>query len=224
MKKSRIVRFIKYLSSLAVIVFISIVVPVSASKYKGYVNSAVLQFENAERYKAAKINLTEEVNIYLNKLGSEFPADTLINECLRRDKIDIAMVLAQGELESGMGTRGRARKTQSVWGVGAWDNASHSKSVSYKNYSESLKSYITLIEDRYMPADGTHVDLLDGFVGRKGERYASDPDYERKLLNRYNYITKNTKIDSLQRECRKYRNYPYENHPYGNADKTRQKE
>ena len=38
MKKSGIVRFIKYLSSLAVIVFISILVPVSASKYKGYVN------------------------------------------------------------------------------------------------------------------------------------------------------------------------------------------
>ena len=106
MKKSRIVRFIKYLSSLAVIVFISILVPVSASKYKGYVNGVILQFENAESYKAAKINLTEEVNIYLNKLGSKFPADTLINECLRRDKIDIAMVLAQGELESGMGTEG----------------------------------------------------------------------------------------------------------------------
>ena len=207
MKRSRIVRFIKYLSTLVVIVFISILVPVSASKYKGYVNGTVLQFENAERYRIARMNLAEEINIYLNKLGSDFPVDTLINECLRRDKIDIAMTIAQGELESGMGTRGRALKTQSVWGVGAWDNADHSKSISYKNYSESLKAYINLIENRYMPADGTHVDLLNEFVDLNGGRYASDPNYEKKLINRYNYINLTTKIDSLQKECRKYKNH-----------------
>ena len=50
----------------------------------------------------------------------------------------------------------------------------------------------------------THTDLMRGFVDVNGKRYAADPDYEWKLRNRYNYILTHTKIDSLQKEYKKF--------------------
>ena len=162
-----------------------------------------MKVTNWQRQRVIRMEIEDEVSRYLARFGSPVPADTLMMVCLR-DGLDITMTLAQGELESGLGTRGRSRWTGSIWGVGAWDGDHAHRSIRYTSPGHAAEHYSSLIRKRYIAPGMTHTDLMRGFVDVNGKRYAADPDYERKLRNRYNYILTHTKIDSLQKEYRKF--------------------
>ena len=138
--------------------------------------------------------LTAEVNRYITSKApeSKLSASLIVKHCLA-DSVDVILALTQCQLESNFGTLGRASKTNSAWNVGAWDNADHTKSINYKSVNESIPVYTKLISKKYSAADP-----YKNFVDDKGRRYATDPDYEHKLLKQSNYIKSVTKIDSLQ--------------------------
>lgn len=138
--------------------------------------------------------LTAEVNRYITNKApeSKLSASLIVKHCLA-DSVDIVLALSQCQLESNFGTAGRASKTNSAWNVGAWDNADHTKSINYKSVNESIPAYTDLISKKYKNADP-----YKNFVDDKGRRYATDPDYEHKLLRQSTYIKNTTKIDSLQ--------------------------
>lgn len=138
--------------------------------------------------------LTVEVNNYIKSKApeTELSASLIVEHCLA-DSVDIILALSQCQLESNFGTTGRAVKTRSAWNVGAWDGVDHTKSINYKSVNESVPAYTSLINKKYRNADP-----YKNFVDDKGRRYATDPDYEYKLLRQSAYIKNVTKIDSLQ--------------------------
>ena len=94
---------------------------------------------------------------------------------------------AQAHLESCFGITSRARKTNSVWSVGSYDNG---KNVcTYNTQDDSIIPYIKLMQNNYL--NGKDVDDIlkpGGFVNNKGMRYASDPKYESKVKSIRNRI------------------------------------
>lgn len=139
--------------------------------------------------------LIEAVEDYIDQFRSPLSADKLVYSCIKHD-ISPVWVLAQGTLESHLGTKGQARKTYSVWGVGAWDTSSHKtkKRTGYRSFDDSIEPYMALLR-KYM-AHKTTKQLLNSFT-YKGKRYAQDPSYEQKLKAKIEYINRTTRIDEL---------------------------
>lgn len=162
------------------------------------------------KYDAAKLELINEVNTYINKVAPQSSLDgyVVVEECLN-NAIDICFVLAQGEQESHFGTTGLARRTNSVFNVYAYDGQSHdeiSDKGKYKHPNYSVQPYIELLKKDYLVNGKTEYDLMDGqYINRNGARYASSEIYERSLLDKYTKIRQNTKIDSLCQETNKYK-------------------
>lgn len=132
---------------------------------------------------------------------------TIIENCIKYD-IDPIFVLAQGQIESGFGTQGLARKTNSVWNTYAFDGHSYEKVSSKGKYrcpDDSVEPYIKLIINDYMGDSKTEYDLLREYVNLNGNRYASAKDYEVKLVRVYDSIKSGTKIDSLNYELKRLR-------------------
>ena len=100
---------------------------------------------------------------------------------------DLPLLLAQAHQESCFGMTNRARRTNSVWSVGSYDNG---KDVcKYANQNSSIQPYINLMKNNYL-ADKTIDELLSpgNFVNKKGLRYAQDKNYEGKIKNLRNRI------------------------------------
>ena len=138
-------------------------------------------------------SLIREVDTYIkSKSDADISAELLVHYCLK-DSVPIILALAQGQLESGLGSAGRATKTKSIWNVGAWDGHTHKTSTNYSSFNESIPAYTSLIHRRYRDADP-----YKNFIDYNGNRYASDLTYEYKLKRQSSYIKSTTNIDSLQ--------------------------
>ncbi len=101
---------------------------------------------------------------------------------------DLPFLLAQAHLESCFGLTPRARKTNSVFSVGCYDNG---KNVcNYSTQDDSIVPYINLIKNDYLVDGKTIENLLQKgkFVNAINKRYASDPYYESKVKNIRNRI------------------------------------
>lgn len=101
---------------------------------------------------------------------------------------DLPFLLAQAHLESCFGLTPRARKTNSVFSVGCYDNG---KNVcKYSTQDDSIIPYINLIKNDYLVDGKTIENLLQKgkFVNAINKRYASDPYYEGKVKNIRNRI------------------------------------
>ena len=101
---------------------------------------------------------------------------------------DLPFLLAQAHLESCLGLTPRARKTNSVFSVGCYDNG---KNVcKYSTQDDSIVPYINLIKNDYLVDGKTIENLLQKgkFVNAINKRYASDPYYEGKVKNIRNRI------------------------------------
>ena len=101
---------------------------------------------------------------------------------------DLPFLLAQAHLESCFGLTPRARKTNSVFSVGCYDNG---KNVcKYSTQDDSIVPYINLIKNDYLVDGKTIENLLQKgkFVNDINKRYASDPYYEGKVKNIRNRI------------------------------------
>lgn len=169
--------------------------------YNTHTERLVLQQERA------KCNLIDAVQSYIDSIApmSGLEAIVLVDKCIEYN-IDICFVLAQGQKESHFGTQGLARKTNSVWNVFAYDGLDHDKICSkgkYKTANTSIEPYLELLQNRYLK-DKTEYDLLDKFVDKDGNRYASASNYESDLRNIYERIKNNTMIDVHSQEMKKY--------------------
>ena len=101
---------------------------------------------------------------------------------------DLPFLLAQAHLESCFGLTPSARKTNSVFSVGCYDNG---KNVcKYSTQDDSIVPYINLIKNDYLVDGKTIENLLQKgkFVNAINKRYASDPYYEGKVKNIRNRI------------------------------------
>ena len=136
---------------------------------------------------------------YIIPNNSNVLADSIVNICLRYD-FDIALCCAQAHVESHYGTKGRARRTRSIFGVGAYDNGRNV--YNYKNVNESIEPYIKLVSKYYL-SDKTVDELLDNYVNINGKRYASNKNYEKLVKNYRDKILLNTNVFNIQSEIAK---------------------
>ena len=188
--------------SAVVIITLAIVVYVLAKspEYTSYEEKLMLKHE------CAKYNLIESTQAYIDSIApmSGLEAIVLVDKCIEYN-IDICFVLAQGQKESHFGTQGLARKTNSVWNVFAYDGLGHDEISSkgkYKTANASIEPYLKLLKNRYIKT--SEFDLLDKFVDKDGNRYASTTNYEKDLRGIYERIKNETKIDIYSQEMKKY--------------------
>lgn len=148
-------------------------------------------------------HLIIEVDRYITKQfpRSRLNAESLVAVCLEYD-FDICFALAQGTIESGLGTAGVARKTNSPWNVGAYDGRSARsmarKGLGYDHPDESIEPYVQLVKRKYLGKNKDIHDLMKNYITLSGHRYASSPTYESELRRTYNRIRKGTSIHDLQ--------------------------
>lgn len=152
--------------------------------------------------------LVQEADNYIqqNFPKSKLTGSALVEACVIKHDFDICFAMAQAEIESGYGSAGKARKTNSPWNVGAWDGRSvqtmNKMGHSYSHPDQSIEPYIELVKTKYLGIKRTIDDLMKRYVTLNGKRYASDPNYERKLSKTYQKICKNTVLYSLQEQYR----------------------
>lgn len=138
-----------------------------------------LLFANVFDYisQVSKINSTERNEI----------AKTIINIALEND-IDICFILAQGTIETHLGTTGIGRTRKSIFGV----------YKTYPSYEACINDYAKILKKWYITRGRNEHDLMKHYVTTGGARYAGNPNYETKLKKKYLEIKKNTNLHDLQ--------------------------
>lgn len=133
----------------------------------------------------------EYISDILSKHGKtlddlQFNPDNLVIASYQYE-YDLPLLLAQLQIESHFGTTERARRTNSMFSVGAYDNGKDV--VKYSNQDASIVPHIKLIKKDYMLDGKKDVDqILQNFVNHDGKRYASNPNYENDLIKTRNSI------------------------------------
>lgn len=161
------------------------------------------------KYQQSKSQVVDEIDKYIKQVAptSSLNAIALFELCETYD-IDIKFALAQGHIESHFGTKGMARKTNSVFNVFAFDGQEYhkiSRKGKYDHPDYSIEPYLKLLVNDYIIDNQTEYDLMTKFVNKDGKRYASDPLYENKLSKKFEYISNNTIIDSLMSNYNMYK-------------------
>ena len=112
--------------------------------------------------------------------STDLKPETLVKASMERD-FDLPFLMAVAHQESCFGATSRARRTNSVFSEGAWDDGSNR--VKYSDPNESVYGYIDLLNNSYMVNGKTLFDLLKpgSFVNGIGKRYAKDETYEQKI-------------------------------------------
>lgn len=169
----------------------------------------IFRHEAALTYNEYKCELVKEVKHYIDSVAptSSLNAYAVVEKCEQYD-LDVKFVLAQGHLESHFGTTGMAAKTNSVFNVGAFDNATISEiheKHKYKHPDYSIEPYMQLLYKDFISGNKTEMDLMVKYVTKKGGRYATNPNYEHQLFDLYKKIDKTTNITELQAEMRRYK-------------------
>lgn len=143
--------------------------------------------------------LVLEVKNYINLIAptSEINADTLVTLC-QKYNMDITIVIAQGVLESHLGTKGLAVETHSVFNVGSYDNGViHYK---YKDPNASIEPFLKLIREDYLGEKKKMNDLVrdGGYKNLNGHRYATSTLYEQRLRTTIVHVEMNSSISMYQ--------------------------
>ena len=180
---------------------------IERAKYHSYTRYEIYTEMNQLTYDSLKSVLVEQVNSYIQQSAPTSALDGLVvvNNCIDYD-IDICFVLAQGEIESHFGTKGLARKTNSVFNVYAYDDKKlHeiNKNGKYKHPDDSVEPYIELLKREYLVENKTEYDMLKKYVNYCGNRYASAPDYEQKLSSKIEKIHQTTDIENTYQLLKK---------------------
>ena len=196
---------LKYFICLTSLMFVA--TPLTSSTFIGYTINAKNDNEiNIIEYTdSVKTQLINEVDTYINTIApsSKLDGEIVVDMCCEYN-VDIAFVLAQGQIESHFGTTGTARKTNSVFNVGAYDGYSASKQrangFGFSHPNESVEPYLILLINNYLVNGKTINDLMVSYINYLGMRYASDTGYEHMLRSVYNKINSKTNIKSLYNE------------------------
>ena len=116
--------------------------------------------------------------------------EAIVTACEQND-FSIPFTIAIANLESCFGQTPRAKRTNSVFSVGSYDNG---KDVcTYSNPDESIVPFIKLIKKDYLQNGEKELsDLLvpNQFVNKNGIRYAKNPKYEGQIKSIMNRIIK----------------------------------
>lgn len=126
----------------------------------------------------------EYISNILSKQGKslddlKFNPDNLVLASYKYD-YDLPLLLAQLQIESHFGTTKRAQRTNSMFSIGAYDSGRDI--VKYADQDSSIIPFIKTIKKDYLmdgKKDVSH--LLQNFVNYNGDRYASNPNYEKDL-------------------------------------------
>jgi flagellum-specific peptidoglycan hydrolase FlgJ len=202
MKKIEIISLLISIISIVVFIIILTTCIISSLQNKKCEYTCDVYRDNIElKYQSAKSQVIDEIDKYIKQVApnSALNAIILFNLC-EEYGVDIKFVLAQGHIESHFGTKGMARKTNSVFNVFAFDGQEYhkiSRKGKYDHPDYSIEPYLTLLKDYYIVDNKNEYDLMDKFVNSEGKRYASDPLYESKLKSKFEYISENTKLDEL---------------------------
>ena len=148
-----------------------------------------------------------EVQNYITSVAptSNLRGYALVELC-EKYNVDVKFALAQGEIESHYATTGLGAKICNVFNVGCDDGKSIADiDKKYKKHypNESIEPYLQLITTRYLVGK-LEGDLMENYVDVDGKRYASNPLYEEMMRTKYEYITKNTKIDECRGKMKSY--------------------
>lgn len=179
----------------------------SRDRYRHYTSFEIYQETNKLIYDSIKLSLVDKVDNYIADVAktSALNGLVIVNNCLEYD-IDICFVLAQGEQESHFGTKGIARKTNSVFNVFAFDGHDYNrinKDGKYSHPNDCVEPYLKLLKRDYLVDGKTEYDMFKKYVNKTGKRYASDPEYEKTLFDKFNKIRNNTDIDITYQELKK---------------------
>jgi flagellum-specific peptidoglycan hydrolase FlgJ len=148
-----------------------------------------------------------EVKTFMNETApdSKLDPDFVTSKCLEYD-MDIVFVLAQGILESHLGTKGKAKETNSVWNVGTFDDGTIR--YTYRHPNESMEPYLILLKNKYLitiTAEGDtiykdlhHLIQDKGYKNLKGKRYATARGYEEAMRSLIVQIDMKTSISFYQ--------------------------
>jgi hypothetical protein len=166
---------------------------------------------DVEMMNIIKMNIIDEMDKYVDNVapGSELNNGILFELC-NKYNVDVIFVLAQGQVESHFATKGTAKKTKSIFNVGAYDGHSAAKQkrngFGYNNANESIEPYLKLLTNNYLIDGKTETDMMINYVNNVGQRYASNPKYEKMLRNVYNRISSNTNLTNLISKYNHYKN------------------
>ena len=202
----------KVLSFIFILILYAIIIGLitfQLSKHKSDFWYAIYQERTELKYWSSKDSLVTAIDNYIITTAPESTVDGLflLNKC-QEYNVDLVFVLAQATLESHFGTTGMAKKTNSVFNIGAYDGkSSHAISSKYKyeNPNLSIDPYLTLLNDSYL--DGkSEEELLSNFVNKHGKRYASYKNYEKELQIIIKRIEDDTDIVKAYSRFLKYQN------------------
>lgn len=141
----------------------------------------------------ARDALAIEVHNYISTIAPKAEIDPyiLIDLCTEYD-IDVAFVMAQGQIESHYATAGTAKRTKSIFNVGAYDGHSAARQCKngfgFDDPNDSIEPYLILLTNDYLVDGKTINDLMNNYVNHLGMRYASNRKYESQLKSVYNKI------------------------------------
>jgi len=159
------------------------------------VTDTISVVENNDTLHEMRVNACKEYMEWVFKnQGKSFSSAKLSPEAIvsvcEEHSMSIPFVMAVANLESCFGTTNRARKTNSVFSVGLFDNGKNMKS--YASQDESVAAFVKLIKEDYLFGEKTVEELLKAgcFVNKHGMRYAMSQDYERDICSIMRRIVK----------------------------------
>lgn len=157
---------------------------------------AELERQNKNNLIAQKVESVKDyMAMALKNQGYDFSSTNLSPEALvmTADKynFDLPLLMAAAHLESCFGATPRAKRTNSVYSVGSFDNGKDL--VTYGHPDESVEGYIKLLNSDYLINGKTINDLLKPgcFINKNGHRYAKKTNYENTLSSIRNKIIRN---------------------------------
>ena len=134
-----------------------------------------------EKVKACDEYITRALEVKgYSRNATKLSSEALVKNSMKYN-FDLPLLLAAAHLESCFGITPRAKRTNSVYSVGLYDNGKNL--ASYTHPDDSISAYIELLYNDYLIDDKTINDLLRPgcFINKNGHRFASDTDYEKNL-------------------------------------------
>lgn len=146
----------------------------------------------------------DQIQKYIDhKSGGKSPVKaTDIVSVAEKTGVPVELLLVQAAVESRFGTTGRSNRTKNIYNWGNTDGgdvlSAGEEQDRYNRYMKSfidgMETYASRMAKLYKPESGDWSELIEGsFVqnpsgNAPGSRYATDPDYEKKLRTLVNEV------------------------------------
>lgn len=149
---------------------------------------------NSKKLSESRNELAMEVDNYIKSVAPKSQIDPflMIDLCWKYN-VDLAFVMAQGQLESHYATAGTAKKTNSIFNVGAYDGHSVARQkrngFGFDDPNDSIEPFLILLTSDYLVNGKTTNDLMKRYTNYLGMRYASNTKYEGALRAIYRRIS-----------------------------------